>query len=47
MSVTRTILGVSERTVRFHVGGIFEKLNVSSRTQAVAFAVKEGMVPDQ
>jgi DNA-binding CsgD family transcriptional regulator len=34
------ILGVSERTVRFHVEGIFNKLNVTSRTQAVAYAVE-------
>jgi DNA-binding CsgD family transcriptional regulator len=37
------ILGVSERTVRFHVEGIFVKLNVSSRTQAVAFAMEQGL----
>lgn len=37
------ILGVSERTVRFHVEGIFNKLNVTSRTQAVAYAVENGL----
>jgi DNA-binding CsgD family transcriptional regulator len=41
------ILGVSERTVRFHVEGIFLKLDVSSRTQAVAFAMEQGLVPSE
>ena len=39
------ILGVSERTVRFHVEGIFVKLDVSSRTQAVALAMEQGLFP--
>ncbi|MBX9661544.1 MAG: helix-turn-helix transcriptional regulator [Nitrospiraceae bacterium] len=38
------ILGLSERTVRFHVGGIFEKLDVTSRTQAVARALGAGLI---
>lgn len=38
------ILGLSERTVRFHVGGIFEKLDVTSRTQAVARALGVGLI---
>ncbi len=38
------ILGVSERTVRFHVESIFNKLDVSSRTQAVALAVENGLL---
>ena len=38
------ILGLSERTVRFHVGGIFEKLDVTSRTQAVAQALGAGLI---
>jgi len=37
------ITGVTERTVRFHVESIFSKLNVTSRTQAVAFAVQHGL----
>jgi len=41
------ILGVSERTVRFHVEGIFVKLDVSSRTQAVAFAMEQGLFPNE
>lgn len=41
------ILGVSERTVRFHVEGIFMKLDVSSRTQAVAYAIEQGLLPNE
>jgi DNA-binding CsgD family transcriptional regulator len=37
------IIGVSERTVRFHVESIFMKLDVGSRTQAVAFAIEHGL----
>jgi len=37
------IVGVTERTVRFHVEGIFMKLDVSSRTQAVAVAMEHGL----
>jgi LuxR family transcriptional regulator, quorum-sensing system regulator CviR len=38
---------VTERTVRFHVEGIFMKLDVSSRTQAVAVAMEHGLLPTQ
>ncbi len=38
------ILGLSERTIRFHVGSIFEKLDVTSRTQAVARALGAGLI---
>ena len=37
------IVGVTERTVRFHIESIFGKLDVSSRTQAVAVAVQHGL----
>lgn len=37
------IIGVSERTVRFHVESIFGKLDVGSRTQAVACAIEKGL----
>ena len=37
------IIGLTERTVRFHVESIFSKLDVSSRTQAVAVAVQHGL----
>jgi DNA-binding CsgD family transcriptional regulator len=41
------IVGVTERTVRFHVEGIFMKLDVSSRTQAVAVAMGHGLLPTE
>lgn len=37
-------LGVSEVTVKTHVSSILSKLNLSSRTQAALFALKEGIV---
>lgn len=39
------IIGISERTVRFHVESIFLKLDTSSRTQAVAVAMERGLLP--
>lgn len=41
-----TILGIKERTVRFHVGNIFEKLEVSNRTEATSYAFKKGWIND-
>jgi len=38
------VLVVSLATVKFHVSGILSKLNVRSRTEAVAHAVQQGMV---
>jgi two-component system, NarL family, response regulator len=37
-------LHVSEDTVKFHLKGIFQKLGVLDRTQAVVAAVKQGIV---
>lgn len=37
------ILGVTERTVRFHLASIFYKLDVTSRSQAVAAAMEHGL----
>ena len=37
-------LGLSARTVQAHLGHIFNKLQVSSRTEAVVHALKEGWV---
>jgi DNA-binding NarL/FixJ family response regulator len=37
-------LHISHGTVRFHVGNIFQKLSVSSRTEAVRLAIHEGLV---
>ncbi len=38
------LLGVSENTVKFHVKNIFKKLDVISRTQAVAVALEQGLI---
>jgi signal transduction histidine kinase/DNA-binding CsgD family transcriptional regulator len=37
-------LGVSEETVKTHVGNILSKLQLSHRTQAVIYALKRGLV---
>ena len=39
-----TRLNVSETTVRFHVSNILAKLKLANRTQAVLYALKEGLV---
>lgn len=41
------ILGISERTVNFHVNNIKQKLNVVSRTQAVAIAIEQGLITEE
>jgi DNA-binding NarL/FixJ family response regulator len=35
-------LGISDRTVQFHMNSIFNKTGTSSRTEAVALAVQNG-----
>jgi NarL family two-component system response regulator LiaR len=37
-------LGISEKTVKTHVGHLFAKLGVADRTQAALLAVREGLV---
>ena len=37
-------LGISERTVKTHVGHLFEKLGVTSRTEAAKIAARRGLV---
>lgn len=37
-------LGISERTVKTHSGHLFEKLGVTSRTEAVRVATRRGLV---
>ena len=39
-----TTLGISERTVKTHLGHLFEKLGVTSRTEAVRVATRRGLV---
>lgn len=39
-------LCISEETVKSHLKSIYRKLSVSDRTEAVAVALREGLVPD-
>jgi NarL family two-component system response regulator LiaR len=38
-------LGITESTVRAHVSSILHKLDLTSRTQAALFALREGLAP--
>jgi LuxR family quorum sensing-dependent transcriptional regulator len=38
------ILGISERTVRFHIGAAIQKLGAANKTQAVALAVVRHLI---
>jgi len=37
-------LGISDRTVQFHINSIFHKTTTNSRTEAVALALKNGWI---
>jgi DNA-binding NarL/FixJ family response regulator len=37
-------LDISEKTVKNHVSNIFKKINVSDRTQAAVYAIKNNLV---
>ena len=37
-------LGIAERTVKFHVTAIFQKLGADNRAQAVALAARRGLL---
>ena len=39
-------LSISERTVKFHVTAIFNKLGADNRAQAVAIAAERGLLPN-
>ncbi len=38
------LLNISERTVKNHISNIFRKINVSDRTQAAVFAIKNDLI---
>lgn len=38
-----SILKISERTVKFHLSNIMQKLNAENRTHAVALAMERGL----
>jgi DNA-binding NarL/FixJ family response regulator len=40
-------LSISENTVKNHLRNILEKLHLENRVQAVAFALREGLIPPQ
>jgi DNA-binding NarL/FixJ family response regulator len=40
-------LQITERTVKAHVTSIFNKLGVNSRAEAVAVALREGLLPTE
>lgn len=39
------LLNISMRTVQFHMSSVFKKLEVSSRTEAVAKALEKNLLP--
>jgi DNA-binding NarL/FixJ family response regulator len=39
-------LFISENTVKTHLRNIMDKLHLANRSQAAAYAVKRGLVPD-
>ena len=39
-----TMLNISERTVKNHISNIFKKIEVSDRTQAAVFAIKNDLI---
>ena len=39
-------LGLSERTVQFHLNTVFQKTGTSSRTEASSLALRRGWLPE-
>ena len=39
-------LGLSERTIQFHLNSVFNKTGTNSRTEAVALAIRCGWIED-
>jgi DNA-binding NarL/FixJ family response regulator len=39
-----SLLKISEHTVKFHISSMFEKLNVSSRTEAIKVGINRGLI---
>ena len=37
-------MGISEHTVKFHIASIFSKLHVSTRAEAVATGMRQGLI---
>ena len=37
-------LGISEHTVKFHISSILSKLRASSRTEAVTYGIRQGLI---
>jgi NarL family two-component system response regulator YdfI len=38
-------LGISEHTVKFHISSILDKLDASTRTEAVSLGIRRGLIP--
>lgn len=38
------VLGISDRTVQFHLGNVLDKLDAASRTEAAVIALSEGLI---
>jgi DNA-binding NarL/FixJ family response regulator len=38
------VLGIRERTVKFHVAALFERLGTQSRTEALVVALRTGVI---
>jgi len=37
-------LGISERTVKFHISSLLGKMSASNRTEAVAYGIRQGLI---